>query len=98
VQTRRDGKAGYILFTPESSYENSMKEMDLQVIIEYEEGFMSVGMSEAYTIRMLSYEFWELTQQLWEFAPINSCRPETVGDCSRSHLGSEGTSSDHGSR
>jgi hypothetical protein len=62
VQTRKDGKFGYILFTPEDSTAEALKKMDLQVMIEYEEGFMKVGMGEAYTIRMLSNEFWELTQ------------------------------------
>jgi hypothetical protein len=63
VQTRRDGKFGYILFTPENSLASSTKEMDLQLMIEYEEGYMKVGMGEAYTIRMLVNEFWELTHK-----------------------------------
>jgi hypothetical protein len=46
-----------------------MKKMDVQAIIEYEEGFMKVGMGEPYTIRMLVDEFWKLTQQTWEFGP-----------------------------
>jgi hypothetical protein len=79
VQTRKDGKAGYVLFTPEYSFANSMKEMDLQVVIEYDEGFMQVGMSEAYTLRMLANEFWELTQQCWEFYPSNSLHREING-------------------
>lgn len=72
VQTKKDGKAGYIRFIPEDIFAKSMKEMDVQAIIEYEEGYMKVGMEEAYTIRMLAREFWELTQQLWEFARIDS--------------------------
>jgi hypothetical protein len=58
VQTRRDGSYGYILFTPEDTLASSMKEMALQVLIEYEDGFMKVGMDEAYTVRMLANEFW----------------------------------------
>jgi hypothetical protein len=79
VQTKRDGSFGYILFTPEYSFAEPMKKMDLQVEIEYEDGFMIVGMGEAYTIRMLTNEFWELTQQTWEFAPIGVTRRENDG-------------------
>jgi hypothetical protein len=79
VQTRRDGSYGYILFTPEYSLANSMREMPLQVLIEYEEGFTKVGMNESYTIRMLASEFWELTQQCWEFGPIGPVRRNLDG-------------------
>jgi hypothetical protein len=79
VQTKKDGSFGYILFTPEYSFAEPMKKMDLQVEIEYQEGFMIVGMGEAYTIRMLTNEFWELTQQTWEFAPIGVSRRENDG-------------------
>jgi hypothetical protein len=79
VQTRRDGSYGYILFTPEYSFANSMKEIPLQVLIEYEEGFMKVGMDEAYTVRMLANECWELTQQCWEFGPIGPTRRNLNG-------------------
>jgi hypothetical protein len=56
-----------------------MKKMDLQVVIEYDSGFMIVGMEEAHTIRMLTNEFWEVTQQTWEFAPVGIHRRETDG-------------------
>jgi hypothetical protein len=56
-----------------------MKKMDLQVEIEYEGGFMIVGLGEAYTIRVLSNEFWELTRQTWEFAPVGVTRRENDG-------------------
>jgi hypothetical protein len=46
VQTRRDGGYGYILFTPKDSLAEAMKKMDLQVIIEYDEGFMKIGMTK----------------------------------------------------
>jgi hypothetical protein len=69
VQTSRDGGYGYILFAPEDSLSEAMKKMDVQVIIEYEDGMMKVGMGEAYTIRMLVEEFWSLTHQTWEFGP-----------------------------
>jgi hypothetical protein len=79
VQTRKDRKAGYILFTPEYSLAIPMKKMDVQAVIEYEEGYMKVGMGEAYTMGMLANEFWELTQRHWEFAPIGSFRREIDG-------------------
>jgi hypothetical protein len=47
VQTMRDGIYGYILFTPEDSLAEAMKKMDVQVMIEYDDGFMKVGMGEA---------------------------------------------------
>jgi hypothetical protein len=79
VQTRKDGKFGYILFTPQYSLATLLKTMELQVIIEYEEGFMKAGMGEAYTVRMLTNEFWALTQNCWEFAPIGAVRREIDG-------------------
>jgi hypothetical protein len=74
VETKRDGKAGYIWFTPNDSLAVPMKKMDVQVYIEYEYGSMKVEMGEACTIRMLAQEFWELTQRQWEFYPINGYR------------------------
>jgi hypothetical protein len=53
--------------------------MDLRVIIEYDDGYMKVGMGEAYTIRMLSNEFWELTRRTWEFGPALPIRREIDG-------------------
>jgi hypothetical protein len=54
VQTWKDGKWGYILFTPVDSLTTPMKKMEMQVMIEYEEGYergyMRVGMENAYTI------------------------------------------------
>jgi hypothetical protein len=69
VQTRKDGRYGYILFTPEDSLAEAMKKMDVQVLIEYEDGYMKVGMRNAYTIRMLWEEFRSLTHETWEFGP-----------------------------
>jgi hypothetical protein len=63
VQMMKDGSYGHILFTPEDSLAEAMKKMDVQVIIEYDEGFMKVGMGEAYTIRMLVAEFWNPTHE-----------------------------------
>jgi hypothetical protein len=69
VQTMKDGSFGYILFTPEDSLAEAMKKMDVQVIIEYDDGFMKVWMGNAYTIRMLFEEFRGLTHGSWEFGP-----------------------------
>jgi hypothetical protein len=69
VETSRDGKAGYIMLTPRNSPAVSMKKMPVQAMIEYHYGYMKVGMGEAYTIRMLSNEFWALTQNQWEIYP-----------------------------
>jgi hypothetical protein len=79
VQTMRDGSYGYILFTPEDSLAEAMKKMDVQVIIEYEDGFMKVGMGEAYTIRMLWEEFRSLTHGTWEFGPTLPIRRNIDG-------------------
>jgi hypothetical protein len=79
VVTKKDGKAGYILFTPNTSFAKAMQEMDVQAVIEHDNGYMKVGMGEAYTIRMLAQEFWELTQRQWEFYPINGYRRWTDG-------------------
>jgi hypothetical protein len=50
VQTWKDGKGGYILFTPLDSLVVPMKKMEVQVRIEYDPGYMGVGMENAYTI------------------------------------------------
>jgi hypothetical protein len=73
-KTRKDSKAGYILFTPAYSFAVPMKKMDVQAVIECENGYMKVWMGEAYTIRMLAQELWELAQRQWEFYPINGYR------------------------
>jgi hypothetical protein len=77
--TRKDGKAGYILFTPNYSLAVPMKKMDVQAVIEYDSGYMKVGMGEAYTVRILAQEFWELTQRHWQFYPIYGYRRWTDG-------------------
>jgi hypothetical protein len=74
VQTWKDGGAGYILFTPKDSLMTPMKTMEVQLVIEYEMGYMKVGMGNAYTITMLAWEFQELTQRQWNFYPINGYR------------------------
>jgi hypothetical protein len=69
VQTSRDGSHGYILFAPLDSLAESMKKMEVQVVFEYDEGLMKVGMGEAYTLKMLCDEFWFLTRESWLIFP-----------------------------
>jgi hypothetical protein len=69
VETKKDGKAGYIMFTPRDGLTTAMKNQPLQAMIEYEYCYMRVGLGEAYTIRMLTNEFQELTQGTWEIYP-----------------------------
>jgi hypothetical protein len=79
VQTSRDGSYGYILFAPLDSLAESMKKMDVQVVFEYGDGFMNVGMSEAYTLRMLIDEFWYLTRESWGIFPTLPIRRNLDG-------------------
>jgi hypothetical protein len=52
VRTAKDGGYGYILFAPLDNLAEGLKKMDVQVVFEYDEGFMKVGMGEAYTLKM----------------------------------------------
>jgi hypothetical protein len=56
-----------------------MKKMEVQVMIEYEGGYMRVGMENAYTIKMLGDEFRALTQRDWNIYPLNGYRRLTDG-------------------
>jgi hypothetical protein len=69
VETSKDGNAGYILFTVRDNLATAMRNQPIQAIIEYEYGYMRVGMGEAYTIRMITNEFWALTRNTWEIYP-----------------------------
>jgi hypothetical protein len=69
VQIKKDGNYGYICFAPLDSLADSMKEMDVQVVFEYDDGFMKVGMGEAYTLNMLIDEFHYLTRESWMIFP-----------------------------
>jgi hypothetical protein len=65
----KDGKAGYILFTPQESLAIAVKKEAVQVMIEYDLGYMRVGMGEVYTVRMFTNEFCGLTNNSWELYP-----------------------------
>jgi hypothetical protein len=79
VQTWKDGDYGNILFAPEDSLAEALKKMEVPVRIEYEDGFMKVGMGNAYTIRTLWDEFRSLTHETWEFGPSLPIRREIDG-------------------
>jgi hypothetical protein len=79
VQTWKDGEFGYILFIPEDSLAESLKKMEVPVRIEYDDGFMNVGMGNAYTIRMLYEEFKSLMHETWECGRARPIRREIDG-------------------
>jgi hypothetical protein len=79
VRTWKDGSHGYILFTPEDILAEAWKTMEVPVRIEYDDGFMNVGMDNAYTIRLLWEEFRSLTHETWEFGPTLPIRREIDG-------------------
>jgi hypothetical protein len=74
VQTHKDGKAGYMLFTPRVMIATPIKDMDLKILMEYDQGYMMVGSKEAYTIKMISDHFMALTQNQWELFPVQAYR------------------------
>jgi hypothetical protein len=65
IQISKNGEFGQILFTPLDSLADSMKDMEVQVVFEYFDGFMRVGMDAAYTLNMLLNEFNYLTRESW---------------------------------
>jgi hypothetical protein len=69
VQIKKDGTYGCIIFAPLDSLAESLKEMDVQVVFEYDDGFMKIGMGEAYTLNMLVDEFHYLTRESWLIFP-----------------------------
>jgi hypothetical protein len=79
VITRRNGKAGYILFEPLDSVAGELTDMPVRVQIEYRNGYAKFGMGEAYSLRMLAQEFWALTHNEWSLYPKGSCRREIDG-------------------
>jgi hypothetical protein len=63
VQNWKDGGAGYILFTPNDCIMTPLNTLEVQVVGEYEMGYMKIGMGNAYTIKMLEEEFQIVTQR-----------------------------------
>jgi hypothetical protein len=79
VQAWKDGKNGYILFTPNDSFTVPVGVMEVQVMIEYQMGYTRIGMGNAYTIRMLADEFEAVTQGRWGVYPVQGHRRLTDG-------------------
>jgi hypothetical protein len=53
--------------------------MEVQAIIDYDQGYTRVGMGNAYTIQMLADEFLTVTQNQWRIYPLNGHRRLTDG-------------------
>jgi hypothetical protein len=79
VQTWKDGKNGYILFTPNAYLTVPVGVMEVQVMMEYHLGYTRIGMGNAYTIKMLSDEFEAVTQEHWGIYPLQGHRRLTDG-------------------
>jgi hypothetical protein len=69
VITRRDGKAGYILFILLNSFADSLRDQPVKIEVEYRGGYTRIGMGDRYRLRMLATEFWTLTRNDWEVYP-----------------------------
>jgi hypothetical protein len=69
VQTWRTGDSGRILFTPEESFAESMKDQPNMVQIEYGFGYARFGMGDPYTIAVLKDEFCALIGDDWSTYP-----------------------------
>jgi hypothetical protein len=74
VSTWKDGKAGYILFTPSGMISSSMAESETKILVEYESGYMQEGIGNAYTIQMVYDHFMALTQNTWALYPATAYR------------------------
>jgi hypothetical protein len=69
AQTWRTGDSGRILFTPEESFAESMKDQTSMVQIEYGSGYARFGMDDTYTIAVLNDEFCALMGDDWSIYP-----------------------------
>jgi hypothetical protein len=89
IQTWKDGKAGYILFTPQNMIATAMAESETQVMVEYDNGYMREGIGNAYTIQILYDDFMALTQNTWEIYPAVAYRRLSDGtivhNCARDY-------------
>jgi hypothetical protein len=74
VTTWKDGKAGYILFTPKDMIATMMADSETKILVEYENGYMHEGIGNAYTIQMVHDDFMSLTQNTWELYPATAYR------------------------
>jgi hypothetical protein len=69
VSAWKNGKAGYVLFTPSDMIADPISESETKIVIEYDSGYMREGVGNAYTIRMIYDDFMALTQNTWELYP-----------------------------
>jgi hypothetical protein len=60
ISTWKDGKAGYILFTPTDMIATKMADSETKILIEYEFGYMQEGIGNAYTLQMVYEDFMAL--------------------------------------
>jgi hypothetical protein len=89
ITTWKDGKAGYILFTPIDMIATKMADSETRALIEYEFGYMQEGVPNAYTLQMLYDVFMFLTSNTWEIYPANAYRRTIDGtivhNCTRDY-------------
>jgi hypothetical protein len=71
VQVQRKSEGAFILFTVEGNCARDMDSSPNICKIEYEEGYLTFGMPERYTMRMLFSEFGALTPD-WRLLPTPS--------------------------
>jgi hypothetical protein len=74
ITTWKDGKAGYILFTPTDMIATKMADSETKILIEYDFGYMQEGIGNAYTLQMMNDDFMFLTQHTWEIYPAVAYR------------------------
>jgi hypothetical protein len=74
VMTWKDGKAGYILFTPSDMIATKMADSETKALIEYELGYMKEDVPNTYTLQMLCDDFSFLTNGTWDIYPANAYR------------------------
>jgi ribonuclease HI len=74
VQTWKDGRYGYIMFTPNNSLALPPSTLENQVVIEFWGGYARLGMGNAYTVKMLADELSKATQGAWGVFPLKGIR------------------------
>jgi hypothetical protein len=73
VSTWRDGKAGYILFVPSDAIMTKLSVSETRILLEYELGYMKVGVPNAYTLQMI-YDDFTYLNEAWDIYPAQACR------------------------
>jgi hypothetical protein len=70
---------GYILFTPADMIATKMADSETKVLLEYDLGYMKVGVPNAYTLQMLYDDFTLLTNGTWDIYPAQAYRRTVDG-------------------